>query len=95
MKGRLVDQAGAASQKYHWTFDQRPEAYAAEQANMEQQIHKAWSSKWCHAQELTQPIIMAVMRKASLPTNDIETGYMEFKIEEDSRGIENDLDFKE
>jgi hypothetical protein len=69
-------------------------AYTAEQADMEWRIHKAWSSKWCHARELAQPVIMAVMGEASLPTKDIDAGSIEFEIEEDSGGVD-DSDFEE
>jgi hypothetical protein len=70
-------------------------AYTAEQADMEWWIHKAWLIKWCHAQELAQPIIMAIMGEASLPIKDMEAGSMEFEIEEKHGGIEGDSDFEE
>jgi hypothetical protein len=62
-------------------------AYAAEQAAMERQIHSDWAAKWAHARELTWPIISAVMGDTYIPSKDVETGPMEFEIEEDCEGI--------
>jgi hypothetical protein len=70
-------------------------AYAAEQADMERWIHKAWSEKWSRARELARPIIMAVMGESSILTKDVEAGTVEFEIEEDHEGIEDDSDFEE
>jgi len=59
------------------------QAYAANQADMEWQIHKAWLAKWSCARELAQSIIKAVMGEVSVSARDTKVRVIEFKIEED------------
>ena len=70
-------------------------AYAAKQADMEQRIHLAWSTKWARAQVLAQPIVMAVMGEASIRTQNMDGGPMRFEIDKDHKGIKGDSDFEE
>lgn len=71
-------------------------AYAAEQADMEQRIHSAWSTKWARARALAQPIVMGLFGETSaIPTQDMEAGPIQIEIEEDREGNEGDSDFEE
>ena len=45
-------------------------AYAAEQVDMEQKIHTAWTEKWASARQLAQPLLLGIV--ASKPTRKAE-----------------------
>ena len=69
---------------------------AAKQADMEQQIHLAWSAKWVHARALAQPIIQGLFGETFvITTQDMEAGPIQFEIKEDCEDIEGDSDFEE
>ena len=71
-------------------------AYAAEQVDMERQIHLAWSAKWVRARALAQPIIWGLFRETFVITmQDMEAGPIQFEIKEDHEGIEGDSNFEE
>jgi hypothetical protein len=72
------------------------QAYAAQQADMEQRIRLAWGTKWAAARQLAQPIIRAAIGVAStVPTAEPgQSLVIDLDIDEDDDGA-GESDFEE
>ena len=64
-------------------------AYAAEQADMEQRIRTAWTTKWASARQLAQPLLQGFV--AGIPMQEAVVGPV---IQADGDGNADDSDFE-
>lgn len=49
-------------------------AYSAEQADMEQMIHTAWTEKWASARQLAQPLLFGIVAGKSMREGPVVQG---------------------
>lgn len=65
------------------------QAYAVEQADMEQRIHAAWATKWRGARKLAQPLLEAIA--TGKPVQEAVVGPTDLEIHEN---YDSDSDFE-
>ena len=64
-------------------------AYSAEQADMEQRIRAAWTTKWANARQLAQPLLQGIV--AGKPMQEAVVGPI---VREDCEGNADDSDIE-